>query len=183
MIHDIHQLYGGAALVMIAAAFAFGLGPIFIWKGVASLLRAQRAKRWPKAAGVIVRSEVDVTDLYEGLPDSEPEISRYPIVEYAYEVGGRKYQSRRFYLEGGIPNVEADEMVARYPMGAAVAVFHNPTDPADCALDVSFRKGYLRRSILMILAVIPFELVSIFALKFAVFYMLALLDRISAPSM
>jgi hypothetical protein len=98
------------------------------------LVRAWAVRRWPKADGVITHSEVDVTQSFPEGTDG-PEISKYPIVEYAFEVRGRKYQSRKYQQIPAVLELEAEEMVSRYPKGASVAVYYNPSDPSDCVLN------------------------------------------------
>jgi hypothetical protein len=63
-------------------------------------------------------------------------------------------------------------MVARYPKGSRVAVFYNPADPADCALDPGSSKGFVKRSILFILGALFIEILAIFGLAYVGFAML-----------
>lgn len=140
---DLHRLYNLGKLAIFVAGIAIGIIAFFYVYG-RLLLRALAAKRWPKTEGTIVRSEVDVTDLGAGDPDIAPSVSRYPIVEYSYEADGRNYQSRTLYIADAILNLEADEMVAKYPRGAKVAVYYNPADPADCALDCHLPQANIR---------------------------------------
>lgn len=76
-LNDLHTLYDVGRLVIFVGCMAIA----FICVGGGLLLRALAAKRWPKTEGTIVRSEVDVSELWAGDPDVEPSVSRYPIVE------------------------------------------------------------------------------------------------------
>jgi hypothetical protein len=77
---DLHRFYtfgrlviSGAGIAILIAAFFYAYGGL--------LIRALAAKRWPKIRGTIVRSEVEVTELWAGDSDIAPSVSRYPIVE------------------------------------------------------------------------------------------------------
>ncbi len=131
----LHELYAYGRMAIAALAIAC----VFLGLGVFgalfySWLEVLRARRWPRAVGIIVISKVDVTTMDIGGLGSEPHVSRYPIIEYAFEVGGRQFQSRKIAI---LPEVEreAEEMVARYPEGASVTVSYHPSNPSNCVID------------------------------------------------
>jgi hypothetical protein len=58
-----------------------------------------------------------------------------PVVRYRYEVGGNVYRSERvFPLSATTSMRAANELIAQYPVGRAVKVYHDPADPGKAFL-------------------------------------------------
>jgi len=90
---------------------------------------------WPAANGVVVSSGVkrDSTRIRGGGYN----IHHVADVRYAYEVGGRRYESNTFAF--GTAHAFPDSAaalaeVSAYPPGHAVRVYHDPDDPATSCL-------------------------------------------------
>jgi hypothetical protein len=60
-------------------------------------------------------------------------------LKYEYEVGGRHYVGRRISYEvvGGTSSADptAQELAEKYPPGATVKVYYNPSHPATAVLE------------------------------------------------
>jgi len=102
----------------MALLMAVAVGGIDLMFG-ASVKHQFDSNHYPQAAGVIVQSRV----YYYQADHSRSRA----IVEYAYEVNGLRYTSRRYKFLSDKP---AGDIVARFPVGAQVPVFYNPQDPS-----------------------------------------------------
>jgi len=106
----------------------------FLWAGVAilawdigKLQQAQHSREWPRVEGTVTESHID---------DRERE--HRPLVEYTYTVAGTPFTSRQISFDvfdkpGGVGRIES--IVARYPVGRKVTVYHDPKKPATAVLE------------------------------------------------
>lgn len=95
--------------------------------------RMQAAGNWNRVEGVIIASEVEQppTHVSDDLNDASP------VIRYRYRVDGRDLESDQVGI-GGQPmttRVLAGRQVARYPVGAHVDVYVDPTNPAEALLE------------------------------------------------
>lgn len=115
------------------------MGPLFFVIGVALLFFASsriwffwQSRRWPCVTGVITRSEV------RDVADDSGDLSE-PCLEYSFEVAGRTFtgSARRFGFNGDLSRFREDAKarVVRFPMGAAVSVWHHPKQPSIAVLE------------------------------------------------
>lgn len=95
------------------------------------LLGWLRMRRWPRAEGVVVRSEIVRVD------DGESIIYR-PLVQCSYHVDGTGYVTEALHPghENHSSSFESHwrRVVDRYPAGAEVAVIYNPKNPSEAFL-------------------------------------------------
>lgn len=122
---------GGAVLIGTAA-----LGFFLIAYSQRSRQLAQVSQRWPQAQGQIVRAEVEMSVSHDS--DGRSIQRYYPMVEYAYTMGGQTYTSRRIAF--GATNTygrvaEAARELARYPLGQSVPVYYDPARPTEAVLE------------------------------------------------
>lgn len=91
----------------------------------------EQSQSWPSTAGIVLKSRVEVL--------GGEYTSVIPRVLYEFEVAGQVYQSGKIRPGDGTftsyPSGDAYEIVDKYPIGSAVVVYYNPTNPADCALE------------------------------------------------
>ena len=63
-----------------------------------------------------------------------------PVIVYAYDVNGQRYQSHQIRAGDKFLRVnsgpDAHAKVARYPVGAIVTVHYNPANPNEAALEL-----------------------------------------------
>jgi Protein of unknown function (DUF3592) len=116
-------------LMIVAGPMGVMLVAMAVWKG----LQFRRARRWPSAPGRITKSEVSASHL-----QTEHEATRIvnlPAIEYEFSFNGRRYTGRRIAVgeDSGGANIGAT--LARYPLGAIVAVYCDPDDPENCVLE------------------------------------------------
>lgn len=91
----------------------------------------QASLSWRRTQGRVLKSRVEV---------SGGEVASVsPYVLYEYEVHGQMYQSvqiqagDRFMRSGS--SRDAYETVDKYPVGATVTVYYDPSNPAEAALE------------------------------------------------
>lgn len=90
--------------------------------------RAWQVRSWPTVTGTIIesRTELDV------------DRNRLPVVKYKYSVRGSEYVSDRILPHGRLATTGgayAERVLARFPAGRRVAVYVNPANPGDSALE------------------------------------------------
>lgn len=117
-------------LLLLAGLGAFGWLWILGAKGDASA-------GWPSVAGVVLESAIDARPVRGG-GDRDGAEEYLARVRYQYQAAGQTHVSanRRFPDPGyGRNPQEAEDIVARYPAGAAVRVWYNPANPAEACLE------------------------------------------------
>ena len=107
-----------------------------------SLIRAQAVAAWPTAQGVVTSSGVESRPIAGRIPRSEPVV----VITYRYEVDGQAYTSDTV-TEGAPPvlagTVEAERLLATYPVDTPVTVSYNPRDPTRAVLEQDAGNGTL----------------------------------------
>lgn len=109
------------AVVLFAVFAALGL---ILWR-IGRLKRAVAvARAWPTVPGRVVGGGIDVR--------RGRGVSYGVIIEYEYQVAGRRHRSLRYSLSGP-PYFSfegrAKRLLARFPAGAAVTVSYDPAEP------------------------------------------------------
>lgn len=107
------------------------------------VLRFKRTREWPSVRGRIVESRRG-EEGYRDLASTASRIRPVPIVRYAYEVGGVAYRGHRIDAGEGVGEDEIDGILRRYPVGAEVAVFHDPKNPKEAVLERQVPKDVAR---------------------------------------
>ncbi|NPA53767.1 MAG: DUF3592 domain-containing protein [Aquificae bacterium] len=116
--------------------------PFGFWVAVIGLItlyllyRLVRIFFYKKTTGTIVKSQVKKVEnqiAYEAY---------YPLVEYEYEVNGKKYRSNRIFLT----NLESDyntikKIVDKFPEGKKIDIYYNPFKPEDSLLKRNYHTG------------------------------------------
>jgi len=102
------------------------------WRAARSSSRRHVAARWPSTHGTILMTTIQV----QRTGTARREV---PVVMYAYRVGQQAFQGSRIRVgdELGALQVSghARNVLDRYPVGATVLVYYDPTNPTQCALE------------------------------------------------
>ena len=99
--------------------------------GIRNSWREYAATRWPTAPGVVTGSDVRVSCGGRGC-------SHLPDILYVYEIDSERLSSDRVTFGGVMldwTTPEADEVVARYPVGASVSVHYDPRNHEEAVLE------------------------------------------------
>lgn len=93
------------------------------------------AVSWPHTMGTVISATVQVSHHANSRQEA-------PLVLYAYQVQGEVFQGSRVRVGDEFGRVRtagtessASNTVARYPAGACVIVYYDPTNPANSALE------------------------------------------------
>jgi hypothetical protein len=104
------------------------LGVVFMVVGILMYTTTERPNSWSTTPGT-------VTDSYV-VDDGS---SYYPVVKYRYQVSGVEYANHKIkYLEDAqVTDRSVAEAVAqKYPVGASVTVYYDPSDPGSSVLEL-----------------------------------------------
>jgi hypothetical protein len=94
--------------------------------------RAQASQGWPMVLGRVTDARVVSSTDSEGGTTYEPHVS------YAYDISGRTFKNARLAFGGTVGDgnpAGARRTVARYPAGAIVHVYYEPTNPQNAVLE------------------------------------------------
>ena len=108
--------------------------------GVRNAWNEYAATRWPTAPGVVTGSELRVSC------GGRSGCTRMPDILYVYDVAGERFSSDRVTFGGVVVDwttPEADQVVARYPVGASVIVYFNPRNHDEAVLEPGRYTGVL----------------------------------------
>lgn len=117
---------------IVALLFAAGL--VALLSGGADWLRAREMADWPSVPGVVTASETYSAE-FRGMGARRAPAVR---IAYAYADGDVAYHNERVGIKA-VPvetnTAEGQRLLAQYPVGAAVTVYHDPDDPATAVLE------------------------------------------------
>jgi len=122
---------GGAGLLVV---LALGL----VQRKIGRLKRAiEVAKNWPTVPGRVVGGSIDTRII--SLPRGRS-VTYGVLIEYEYDLNGRRYRSTRFSLSGPEHvsfEGRAKRRLARYPVGMPVTVSCDPAEPGGGVISLS----------------------------------------------
>ncbi|MEH2511961.1 hypothetical protein V1291_003315 [Nitrobacteraceae bacterium AZCC 1564] len=95
--------------------------------------RVGAGKSWSRTSGKIITSTLSQPDV----PRKGGETDATVDIRYQYQVSGKSFEGKRikFGGQGGMTRVAAEQLVAKYPIGAAVDVYYDPKSPVRSALE------------------------------------------------
>jgi hypothetical protein len=116
------------------AIFAACFGLLALLLFVAAHHHSKVAQQWPKAAGTVVKSEVES---FRETTSGRTTTMYRPAVEFSYEVRGRSYRSNQIKLGMTASGTQdyAEKVATKYLAGSAVEVHYDPDNPGDGALE------------------------------------------------
>jgi hypothetical protein len=100
------------------------------------MMELRKSASWTQTTGRIVRSEIEASR--HRFAGEAEKVENVPAVEYEFTAGGRTVRGSRIGIGDDTGGANTEATLARYPVGAEVAVFYDPADPKDCVLE---RKG------------------------------------------
>jgi hypothetical protein len=103
------------------------------------LLEVRRAAAWATTTGRIVRSGTQAS--HSGGSGRATSVSTVPALEYEFTAGGQTWRGNRIAIREDIGGANTAATVRRYPVGAVVSVYYDPTNPANCVLERELPKG------------------------------------------
>lgn len=131
---------GGSVVIAIGATLVGLLCTIVPFALIGWYIYTQAKKRdavrlsaqsWRSTTGRVLLSRVEV--------HGGETTSVVPVVQYAYDVNGRTYQSSQIRAGDSVMRItgsqDAYATVDRYPTGAIVPIYYNPDNPQESALE------------------------------------------------
>ncbi|MBI5945150.1 MAG: DUF3592 domain-containing protein [Chloroflexi bacterium] len=123
---------GAVCSVVIPILFIGGFGYFIYKRNQQSASYRQAAQSWLSTSGRVLMSSVQSRR-------SGNSTSIFPVVAYQYDVDGKTYQGKTIKAGEQFLNVriygQAQATVERYPAGATVTVYYNPSNPSESALE------------------------------------------------
>lgn len=120
-------------MLLFIGIFAAAILALLVFAVVVKMRETQRAKNWQTASGKITRSEVRA--LKKNDIDGKENVRSVPAIAYEYNVKGKRYQGERINLAEIIPESDIEPLLARYPLGAQVTVYYDPSNPHQAVLE------------------------------------------------
>jgi hypothetical protein len=111
---------------------------------VVKMREVYKARRWPATEGKVLVSNIQPQIKTPGAPGynfHDTEVTNEPRVEYEYQVGGKTYRNQRITIGEKTSEYELEEILARYPVGAAVTVYYDPSNPQTAVLERDIFNG------------------------------------------
>ena len=122
-------------VIRVVGAGIVGIGALTAYGAIRMRRKTAQAHKWPTVTGTIVSSELETETRYH---DGKRIQTYGSAIRYAYEVGGKAYESDQIQLGGTSETSrpgEFERIVARYPEGKRVTVYYDPDDPATATLE------------------------------------------------
>ncbi|QPC95269.1 DUF3592 domain-containing protein [Mesorhizobium sp. INR15] len=123
--------------------------------------------RWLPTPGKIISSRVEAREVKSSGAGSDTsnstEIRNFPAITYEYKVGGKKFQSAHYSVQENLGNFEVTETLARFPRGAEVTVFYNPTNPAKAVIERTMPDGAFKFMVQLSAGLVVGALVLVFS--------------------
>ena len=136
-----------SAMVFVTLA-ALALAAVFAHV-TCDRLKLRRLSRestgWPRVPGTVV----DTRAVWSSSPRSGR--SYWPVVHYRYSVHGKTYVGDRVSFRADYGRTDAEDAVARYPVGSAVSTSYSPGFPQSSVLDPgTWRSGLLMTGLVLV---------------------------------
>jgi hypothetical protein len=113
---------------MLALIFLI-IFPFALYKAMQSVKMAKASTTWPTAPGTVTAAGI-----------KKVMFRRQPQIAYTYSVNGTPFTSQRVSFASGYKSAEVDSILARYPVGAALTVAHDPQNPGEATLETGSNK-------------------------------------------
>ena len=112
----------------------FIIGLVLILKSIRDKKKAEASSSWPSAVGTVTESKIIENVSYD--EDHYRRTTYRADVHYTYNVIGTPYESKKlaFGATESSSAKSAQEVIARFPVGASVPVYYNPNDPKEAVL-------------------------------------------------
>jgi len=134
-------------LILLVAVVLLATAPVATSFVIRSRQDAENSPHWPHVAGSIRRSFIEE----KSYRNSNPSIQFRPIVEFDYEVSGKRFVGNRISAAGLHLPEEGFEYLTRnyaklktdrYAAGTQHSVYYDPSDPARSVLEVGIGAGH-----------------------------------------
>jgi hypothetical protein len=119
---------------MIGYIIAIVISAVVLFKFGQDILRGLSSRGWPTTEGRITYAGIQAQ---RSTDEDGTRMSYGAAVQYAYNVSGQEIQGTRRTFSDVRTNSRqrAERILARYPQGASVTVYHHPDNPSLSVLE------------------------------------------------
>jgi hypothetical protein len=121
--------------MMIGYLIVLALGAVLMIVIGRNILQGRRSLGWPTAPGTILYTGLETHESTD--EDGDTSITYGASINYRYTVSGQDYEgARRSFSDVRTSSRRrAEQILARYPQGAAVDIYYDPGDPTSSVLE------------------------------------------------
>ncbi|TET30890.1 MAG: DUF3592 domain-containing protein [Anaerolineales bacterium] len=148
---------------MIVYTIIIGISFIALFVIGRNILHGLNSRNWPIAEGKVVHSGVQA---HQSMDDEGDISTTYGAsIEYAFNVSGQEIQgTRRSFTDMRTNSVRrAEQILARYPQGSSVTVYHHPDKPSLSVLEPGVQ-WWIYALMIIVLGLLVFGVVGAFRL-------------------
>lgn len=119
---------------------------LILFAAIYKSLQVRAASEWPSTPGKVVTSDSQVRQIRVIDRSREDgyrlEPRNFANIVYEYSVSGEKLSNNRVSIDDDRGDFGIAEIIARYPVGAAVTVYYNSRHPREAVLERDTPKGW-----------------------------------------
>lgn len=136
-------------LIIVGAFIGLSISTIlFVFLSKPMMDKYKEVQDWPSVQGTISSSDFDCWEEEKKVDDRYvTETKCAALVEYKYTINGNSFINSDIRPNNGIKTTydrnTAEQIVAKYPVGAKVEVFYNPDDKSNAVLEKKINIGVL----------------------------------------
>jgi hypothetical protein len=143
---------------MIIYTIVIGISFIALFLIVRNIVHGLNSRNWPTTEGKVVHSGVQA---HQSMDDEGDISTTYGAsIEYAFNVSGQEIQgTRRSFTDMRTNSVRrAEQILARYPQGSSVTVYHHPDKPSLSVLEPGV-KWWIYALMIIVLGLLVFGVI------------------------
>jgi hypothetical protein len=143
---------------MIIYTIVIGISFIALFLIVRNIVHGLNSRNWPTTEGRVVHSGVQV---HHSTDDEGDTSTTYGAsIQYEFNVSGQEIQgTRRSFTEMRTNSVRrAEQILARYPQGSSVTVYHHPDKPSLSVLEPGI-KWWIYALMIIVLGLLVFGVI------------------------
>jgi hypothetical protein len=143
---------------MLVYTIIIGISFIALFLIVRNIVHGLNSRNWPTTEGKVVHSGVQA---HQSMDDEGDISTTYGAsIEYAFNVSGQEIQgTRRSFTEMRTNSVRrAEQILARYPQGSSVTVYHHPDKPSLSVLEPGV-KWWIYALMIIVLGLLVFGVI------------------------
>jgi hypothetical protein len=143
---------------MLVYTIIIGISFIALFLIVRNIVHGLNSRNWPTTEGKVVHSGVQA---HQSMDDEGDISTTYGAsIEYAFNVSGQEIQgTRRSFTDMRTNSVRrAEQILARYPQGSSVTVYHHPDKPSLSVLEPGV-KWWIYALMIIVLGLLVFGVI------------------------
>ncbi|MET2828281.1 DUF3592 domain-containing protein [Mesorhizobium shangrilense] len=135
-------------LKLILIGFACVTAGLFALVTFLKWQEVRAARSWLPVRGKIISSRSEAREVRVSISRANTtettEVRNFPAITFVYTVNGRRFEGTRHTLRNEIGNFQVPETLARYPKGAEVTVYYDPSNPRTSVIERTMPDGSIQ---------------------------------------